>query len=119
MEIHYYQKFYHFISMPFFEGFATPLTQTEPSTPLVCKKLKIYKKFSSSFLESLHNGLASLLSTSWSHYIRTKWFQGYTPAQPEIFARISFYNHGHNISRIFDTLTKFLFTTSETKRDYS
>ena len=24
LEIHYYQKFHHFISMPFFENFATP-----------------------------------------------------------------------------------------------
>ena len=29
MEIRYYQKFYHFISMPFFENFAPPLTQTQ------------------------------------------------------------------------------------------
>ena len=28
------------------------------------------------------------------------------------------YNHGHNILRLFDTLSNFLFTTSETKRDY-
>ena len=28
------------------------------------------------------------------------------------------YNHGHNILRLFDTLPNFLFTTSETKRDY-
>ena len=30
-----------------------------------------------------------------------------------------FYNDGHNILRIFDTLPVFLFTTSEKKRDYS
>ena len=29
MEIRYYQKFYHFISMPFFENFAPPLTQSQ------------------------------------------------------------------------------------------
>ena len=28
------------------------------------------------------------------------------------------YNHGHNILTLFDTLPNFLFTTSETKRDY-
>ena len=28
------------------------------------------------------------------------------------------YNHGHNILKLFDTLPNFLFTTSETKRDY-
>ena len=28
------------------------------------------------------------------------------------------YNHGRNIFRLFDTLWKFLFTLSETKRDY-
>ena len=27
-------------------------------------------------------------------------------------------NHAHNILRLFDTLPNFLFTTSETKRDY-
>ena len=31
---------------------------------------------------------------------------------------LAFYNHGHNILRIFGTLPNFLFTTSETKRDY-
>ena len=30
----------------------------------------------------------------------------------------SLYNHGHNILRLFETLPNFLFTTSETKRDY-
>ena len=29
-----------------------------------------------------------------------------------------YYNHGHNIVRLFDTLPNFLFTISETKRDY-
>ena len=28
-----------------------------------------------------------------------------------------FYNHGHNILTLFDTLPNFLFITSETKRD--
>ena len=28
------------------------------------------------------------------------------------------YNHGHNILRLFDNLPNFLFITSETKRDY-
>ena len=28
------------------------------------------------------------------------------------------YNHGHNILRLFDALPHFLFTTSETMRDY-
>ena len=28
------------------------------------------------------------------------------------------YNQGHDILRIFDTLPDFMFTTSETKRDY-
>ena len=28
------------------------------------------------------------------------------------------YNHGQNILRLFNTLPNFLFTTSETKRDY-
>ena len=27
-------------------------------------------------------------------------------------------NHGQNILRLFDTLPNFLFTTSETKRDF-
>ena len=29
-----------------------------------------------------------------------------------------FYNHFHNILRLFDVLTNFSFTTSETMRDY-
>ena len=29
MEIHYYQKFHHFISMPFFKNFAPLLTQRQ------------------------------------------------------------------------------------------
>ena len=28
------------------------------------------------------------------------------------------YNDGHNILRLFDTISNFLFTTSEAKRDY-
>ena len=28
------------------------------------------------------------------------------------------YNYGHNIMMIFDVLSNFLFTTSETKADY-
>ena len=28
------------------------------------------------------------------------------------------HNHGHNILRLFNTLPIFVFTTSETKRDY-
>ena len=31
---------------------------------------------------------------------------------------VSYYNDGHIILRIIDTLPKFVFTTSETKRDY-
>ena len=30
----------------------------------------------------------------------------------------SVYNHGHNNLKLFDTLPKLTFTTSETKRDY-
>ena len=30
----------------------------------------------------------------------------------------NYYNHGHNILRHFDILPNFLFTASETKRDY-
>ena len=29
-----------------------------------------------------------------------------------------FYNHGHDILRLFDVLPNFSFITSETKRDY-
>ena len=29
-----------------------------------------------------------------------------------------YYNHGHNIMRIYDVLPNFPFTTSETKPDY-
>ena len=31
---------------------------------------------------------------------------------------VEYYNHGHNILRILVTLPNFIFTTSETKRDY-
>ena len=34
-----------------------------------------------------------------------------------VFAE-AYYNHFHNILRLFDVLPNFPFTTSETKRDY-
>ena len=37
MEIHYYQKFHHFMPMPFFENFSPPLTQTVAPLILVLK----------------------------------------------------------------------------------
>ena len=35
-----------------------------------------------------------------------------------IFTKVVYYNHGHNIMRIFYVLPNFPFTTSETKPDY-
>ena len=35
-----------------------------------------------------------------------------------IYSHVYLYNLGHNILRLFNILPNFLFTTSETKRDY-
>ena len=34
-----------------------------------------------------------------------------------VYIQLASYNHGHNITKIFDVLPNFLFTTSETKPD--
>ena len=41
------------------------------------------------------------------------------PSPPSSYApAYKYYNYGHNILRLFDTLPNFLFAASETKRDY-
>ena len=56
MEIHYYQKFHHFMLMPFFENFAPLLPlDSEPATPLLLPVNYFYQKSSSQLFDWVLN----------------------------------------------------------------